>query len=156
MMRWILGWSMALGLSACLSSCDEAMYSTPGLYNRRDHPLEVIVREAKECGADVDLTDPDVYGPPRSRQLRARDVVALRNLKSLWSDSSGYDGWPAACTAVWIELPGLYEGVLKWSTWHGWDPDEDPYDHAVVVEGTRREVVVTVPKGMEELAGPGG
>ncbi|HEX6239547.1 MAG TPA: hypothetical protein VFZ61_01590, partial [Polyangiales bacterium] len=78
MTRWILGGILALALSACLSSCDEAMYSTPGLYNRRDHPLEVVVREAKECGADVDLSDPAIYGPPRRRLLRAREVVALR------------------------------------------------------------------------------
>lgn len=154
MTRQILGWVLALGLSGCLSSCDEPMYSAPGLYNRRDHELEVTVREAKECGADVDLSDASVYGAAHTRRLRPRDLVALRTLKSMWTDGANYSSWPASCTAIWIELPGLYEGVLKWSVWHGWDPDEDPYDHALVVEGTRRQVVVTVPGEMEELPAP--
>jgi hypothetical protein len=112
------------------------------------------LRVARGCSAEVDLRDPDNYGPPVHRRLLARDLIALRSLKSLnstWDDGSDLD---ASCTAVWLELPGHYEAVLVWNTWRGWDPEGDPYEHSLVVEGTRDDVVVRVPAGMMELEPP--
>lgn len=147
-------WLLVLVGCAAFSGCDEESWwnQTPGLYNRRNHPLEARVRVARACNPGVDLQDPANYGPPVYRRLLARELVALRSLKSLRYDASlGRDD---ACTAIWLELPGLYEAVLSWPAWSGWDPDGDPYDHALVVEGTRQDVTVAVPAGMRELPPP--
>ena len=154
-MRRVLQWcGLGVGLAVLGAGCVDDWYNTPGLLNRRNHPLEVTVRVANECSAGVDLSDPNNYGPPVHRRLLARDMVALRTLKSLQGDWNLSDDPDDTCKAVWLELPGHYEAVLVWTTWHGWDRDGDPYDSALVVEGTQDDVVVTVPDGMMELDPP--
>jgi hypothetical protein len=56
---------------------------------------------------------------------------------------------------VWVELPGLYEGVLAWDSAPSWDVDNaDPFPHSVLVEGTRDEVALHLPRGVHELPAP--
>jgi len=154
MRRVVLSCLLGLGLAVQASGCGEDWNTTPGIYNRRNHPLEAKVRVAHTCGANTDLQDPANYGPPVTRRLLAYDAVDLQTLKSLASARYAASGSFDDCNVVWLELPGHYEAVLSWTTWQGWDAESDPYDHALVVEGTRYDLVLRVPDGMRELPPP--
>lgn len=154
MRRVLKGCGLCVALMLMGGNCSPNTYNTPGLYNRRNHPLEATVRVAIDCSEGLDLSDPKNYGPPVHERLLAYDMVALRTLQSLRGDWDHFAHSDETCKAVWLELPGHYEAVLLWTRWHGWDPDGDPYDNALVVEGTRDDVVVTVPPGVTELDPP--
>jgi hypothetical protein len=151
-----LAYWLLLGFALSLAGCDGwDDFHGYGLENRRSHTLTATVRvfEGSCVVPGPAMSQASSYGEPVSRRLLAGELVSLMSLRRLSSDA--YNGEFGECGAVWLSLPGLYEGVLAWDRSSFWDVEEDdPYPHSVVVEGTRDEVKLHLPAGVHELAVP--
>jgi hypothetical protein len=140
----LLGWILCAGL---LSACPND--SSPGwaLVNRRDHPLELWVRPALGCLGEVDLSDARNYGEERIMLVRAQDYIRL--------PSSGQSVPPySPCGALWLHVEGEFEIVIAWA----WEPYFSPHDnlspYALLVEGPRENLRLTIPDALNELPPP--
>lgn len=136
--NWLL--RAGLGLLLLSLSCGPSGWGW-ALANRRDHPLDVIVRKTPFCDMDADLSDESNYGPPERVRVRAQDYIGLNELRE---PGGSFD---TSCGAAWVQIEE-FEGVLVWSSMPSWGYDADPIPYSVIVEGPLGHAVVHLPAGV--------
>jgi hypothetical protein len=144
-----------LGLLMCMACPPDDYPPSATLLNHRNAPLKVTVRRLR-----VDRLDCSPYSVSEAKKLTRADFGEPGTLDLEAEDAA--DLALGACGAVWITLGHGFDHVITWDHLTGRVRTVDDetlqrssFRHSVVVEGTRKKLVVTVGADLTALPPPG-